>query len=300
MIVLTACSGSWDITNFGTVKYETNTYEIYEEFESISMKTDTADIVFAPSDDEVCRVVCYEEKNIKHSAVVADGALSIDAVDTRKWYEHISIGFESAKITVYLPKSEYSSLCIEESTGDIEIPNDFRFESIDLSLSTGDVLCRASVAKAVKISLSTGDVRVEGISAESLAISVSTGDVTASDIKCAGDVSISVSTGRSYLTDIACKSVISNGSTGEIFMTRVIASEKFSVWRSTGDVSFDGCDASEISVTTDTGDVSGTLLSDKVFITTTDTGDIEVPNSVSGGRCEITTDTGDIRISVGK
>ena len=49
---------------------------------------------------------------------------------------------------------------------------------------------------------------------------------------------------------------------------------------------------------TDTGDVKGSLLSEKIFIPTTDTGDVDVPKTVTGGRCEITTDTGDIKITV--
>ena len=68
--------------------------------------------------------------------------------------------------------------------------------------------------------------------------------------------------------------------------------------RSTGDVTFTDADASEITVQTDTGDVSGSLLTEKVFITETDTGKVSVPNTVTGGRCKITTDTGDIRITV--
>jgi len=40
------------------------------------------------------------------------------------------------------------------------------------------------------------------------------------------------------------------------------------------------------------------LLTDKVFITKTDTGSINVPDSITGGRCEIKTDTGDIKITV--
>ena len=58
----------------------------------------------------------------------------------------------------------------------------------------------------------------------------------------------------------------------------------------TGDVKFDACDASEISVKTDTGDVTGSLLTDKVFITNTDTGRVNVPQTATGGRCEIITD----------
>ena len=81
-------------------------------------------------------------------------------------------------------------------------------------------------------------------------------------------------------------------------MNKGIASENFSVKRSTGNVKFNDCDAAEIYVKTDTGDVTGSLLSDKVFIANSDTGRIDVPKTVTGGRCEIDTDTGDIRITV--
>ena len=39
-------------------------------------------------------------------------------------------------------------------------------------------------------------------------------------------------------------------------------------------------------------------LSDKVFLTETDTGKVDVPKSITGGRCEITTDSGDITVEV--
>ena len=39
-------------------------------------------------------------------------------------------------------------------------------------------------------------------------------------------------------------------------------------------------------------------MSDKIFLVSSDTGDIDVPRSVTGGRCEVDTDTGDIRLSV--
>ena len=51
-------------------------------------------------------------------------------------------------------------------------------------------------------------------------------------------------------------------------------------------------------IETDTGDVDGTLLSDKLFLTETSTGDIRVPNTADGGICDIKTDTGDIKIAI--
>lgn len=288
----------WDFHTLSTVKFETNTYQISENFSDISIKTETADILFETSDDGICKVVCYEMENEKHSAVVQDGTLTINVVNEREWYEYISITIGTPKITVYLPEAEYASLFIKESTGDIKIPKDLRFESIDISASTGNVKNYASASDIIKIKTSTGDIRVEDLSANTLDLSVSTGKVIAESVTCEGDVKINVSTGGTQLTDVACKAIISNGSTGYISLKNVLAAEKFSIKRSTGNVKLDDCDAAEIFVKTDTGNVTGSLLTDKVFITKTDIGSIDVPKTTTGGKCEINTDTGDIKIKV--
>ena len=81
-------------------------------------------------------------------------------------------------------------------------------------------------------------------------------------------------------------------------MKNVIAEDKFDIERSTGDVKFEKCDAAELFIETDTGSVKGSLLTEKIFLVETDTGSIEVPKSVSGGRCEIETDTGNVKIGI--
>ncbi len=289
---------NWDFTKLSTVKYETNEYEIHEPVQNISIVSDTADIVFVPSENAKSSVVCYEQKNMKHAVTVKDSTLVIDIQDTRKWYEHIGITLGTPKITVSIPQGEYGALSIQSSTGNVEIPTNFKLEGMDIAVSTGDVTCLASASEQIKIKTSTGDIRVENVSADALALSVSTGKVIAQTISCEGDVTIDVSTGDAELTDIACKSVTSTGSTGHIALKNVIATETFSIERNTGDVLFDGCDAAEIFVKTSTGRVKGTLLTEKVFITETGTGDVDVPKTVSGGKCEIATGTGDIQIDI--
>lgn len=288
----------WDFTKISTVKYEINNYEIHEAYQNITIVTDTADIQFVPTEGTVTSVECHEQKNLKHSVMVSDGTLIIELVDTRKWYECIGIGFGNSKMTVTIPQGEYGALSIKSSTGDMEIPKEFKFESMDITASTGDVTNYAPATESMKIKTSTGDIRVEDVSAGSLALSVSTGKVTITDVTCEGDVSIRVSTGDSKLTDVACKSVTSSGDTGKLTMTNVIAAEQFSIERDTGDVKLDGCDAAEIYVKTSTGDVTGTLLSEKIFVTQTSTGNVKVPACVTGGKCSITTSTGDIRITI--
>lgn len=288
----------WDFSKLSTGKYETNTYEISEEFSNLSMNTDTADIIFALSDDGKCRVECYEEEKAKHSVAVQENTLVIKMIDEKSWYDYIGINFGSPKITVYLPKAEYTSLFINGSTGDIEIPKNFKFEGVDISLSTGDVNFFVSASKLIKIKASTGNICVENTSAGTLDLSASTGRITVSNVICGGDANINVSTGRTNLNNIECKNLTSSGDTGDISLNNVIAAEKFSIKRSTGDVRFGGSDAAEILVETDTGDVTGTFLSEKTFFVETDTGSVDVPESITGGRCEITTDTGDIELDI--
>ena len=269
MLTMTACSSR---------DYETNVHEINEEFNNISIKTDTADIDFVSADDGMCKVVCYEEAKERHSIEVQNGTLTINLVNDKKRFDYIGFNIDSPKITIYLPKAEYSSLVIEGSTGDIEILRNFVFNNIDVSLSTGNVKCYASAVETIKIVANTGDIYMESISASSIDLTVSTGRVTVSDI--------------------VCKNFTSQGDTGDISLKNVISTEKISIERETGDVTLEASDAAEIFITTDTGNVKGSLLTDKVFITKTDTGRINVPNSITGGRCEITTDTGNIKISI--
>lgn len=298
LLSVAVIAAGFDFSKFGEDRNETNRYEIKEEFDDISIKTDTANVIFVLSDDESCKVVCYEEKNRKHSVSVTDGVLNINVTDTRKWYEYLLWGFVSQKITVYLPAKEFSSLIIKEGTGDIVIPKEIRFNSVDVSVGTGNVKCYADVTESISITTSTGDVYVENVATGRLNVAVSMGRITASNVSCEGDVLIAVSTGTAVASDIRCKNLTSTGSTGNILLQNVVATYRFSITRSTGDVNLDACDAAEIYIETSTGSVRGTLLSDKNFITNSATGTIDVPKTATGGLCEINTGTGDIRIQI--
>ena len=287
----------WDFSAFGA-KYETKAVDVDEGFRNLTIRADTEDIAFIPSDNGTCRVVFYERENRRHTASVHDGTLLIEGTDTEKWHEHFTLfSTGSPRITVYLPQNDYASLYIEEDTGDIVMPADFRFESAEIAGGTGDVEWYSSSGQ-VQMELSTGEIRIEDIFAEKLELSVSTGRVEVRSVACAGDVSVNVSTGKTTMSDVTCKRFCSTGSTGDVFLENVIVSEGVTIERSTGDVRFERCDAAELSIQTDTGDVSGSLLSDKVFIARSDTGGIDVPQTITGGKCEISTDTGDIDIVI--
>ncbi|MBQ4119680.1 MAG: DUF4097 family beta strand repeat protein [Clostridia bacterium] len=291
---------NWDFMKLSTEKYETNTHEITEDFNNISINTDTANIIFALSDSGKCKVECYESKKSKHSVITKDDTLIIKTTNKRNWYDYVGIHFGSPKITIFLPKAKYSVLSINQDTGDILLPKYFKFASADILSSTGDVNFFASASKPVKIKTSTGHISVKDSSVKALDLTASTGDIIISNVTCKKDINIRLSTGETDLTDIKCKNLKACASTGNITLKNVISQETFSIKTSTGNVKFDHSDAKEIFTETDTGNVVGSLLKDKIFITSTDTGRVDVPKTVSGGKCEIITDTGDIKITVNK
>ena len=349
--------------------------DIIGDFTDVHISVDTADVDFVLTSDDSCSIKAYDRKKIRYAVSVENGTLNIKTVDERKWFERI-FSFGGASLTVYLPKSEYVSLTIDASTGDITIPKDFKLGSLDIELSTGDTEIYSSVTDYARVKGSTGDVTVKDISCGSLEVKISTGATTLSGVTASGNIDIECSTGYTAITDVSCnnltsvgdtgdvkatnitasenisierstgevdideinasgnlsvetdtgkitvsdadclnlelqvttgkcnlsgincQSLKSTGDTGDIDMTNLIATDKINIERSTGDVRFNRCDASELEVETDTGDVKGTLLSEKVFITSTDTGKIKVPETTTGGKCKITTSTGNIKIEI--
>lgn len=288
----------FDFSKLDTLEYESNTYEISETFDAISIDVETTDIEFVRSTDNVCRIECFEHKKVKHSASVQDGILNIESIDTRRWYDHISITFRDPKVTVYLPTDMYKSLSVDTHTGDLLIPSDFSFESISLSGSTSDVECFASVSGLIKMTTHTGDITLGSLNAGEIVLSATTGNIVMSFVTVNGTIDAETDTGKLTLSDITCASLSTESSTGNTTLKNAVAMSSMSLETDTGDVSFESSDADTITVNTGTGDVTGTLLSEKVFITDTSTGNINTPKTVNGGKCEITTVTGDIDIEI--
>lgn len=309
----------WDFTLLEWEEEQMKQKIIEQSFESILITDDTTDIRILPSSDGRVSLQTYEKKNITHTVAVEDGTLKIELVDHRKWYQRISFfNFSKQEILLYLPKENYKSLVAQTNTGDVGIAcGEFTLERIEVTTDTGDVRCFSPAtqdiciktdtgdvecftlsAQDISVTTDTGDIDLFEVNANSLTLSVRTGDIELKEIECEGKIQLQLTTGDTDLSRVRCASLLSKGNTGDIELSDVIASGTFHIERSTGDVTFHSSDASEIYVTTDTGDVKGTLLTEKIFLTKTDTGNIRVPDTVSGGRCQIQTDTGDIILSL--
>ena len=288
----------WDFMQLNTTEFKTNTHLISESFNNINIESSTANIIFVPSKDSTCQVVCIESANERHLVNVENQTLSISVTNEKKWYDYVGIINTSPQLTIYLPETQYNQLSIVENTGDIKIPKDFYFESMNITTSTGDIDNKASAAKDIKLTVSSGDIIIDSISANTMNFSVSTGEIIGDSLTCEENLTITVGSGFTTLTNVTCDSLTTTGNTGNLSLKNVIAADKISIERSTGDVNFDKSDATELFIQTDTGHVKGSLLTDKIFSIDTSTGDIDVPKSLSGGACEVKTSTGDVKITI--
>lgn len=291
-------SVGFDFKKLGTVRFQTNTYTVGEDFDCIEIQEYTADVTFAVSADGTCSVVCHEPEKTSHIVRVEDGALRIDAEDQSDWTGFMDLSFESRKMTVYLPKTAFASLTLKTATGDVTIPAELTFDRVEITASTADVRCNATVSGKLSIHTGTGDIALEGTSAGAIECGVTTGHIRMANVSCKGDVYAKVSTGKLIVNGLTCGSLKTEGSTGDVQLQNVVASGSLSIKRSTGDVHFVNSDAAEIRVVTSTGDVTGTLRTAKIFTVKTSTGDVNVPASAAGGKCEIKTSTGDVSIGI--
>lgn len=326
LVGLTACKQQF------TIQEHTFT----DAVENIAIDSQTADIEILPATDGQCRVISPEYESLYYKVGVQEGTLTVALEDTRKWYQYPLFNFELPTLTVYLPETEYKTLSVDASTGDIEISKELQFENVSIDLSTGDADCEALVTESIKIETSTGDIEVENatvksmeltattgdievksVRSEDITVNVSTGAVNLEDITCvnltsegntgkfsannvqaSGTTDVKRTTGNTSLFNITCANLISTADTGDLIMDNVVASGSFTIERTTGNVTFNACDAAEIEVETSTGSVTGTLLSDKIFIVRSNTGRIDVPETITGGKCKITTTTGRIEIEI--
>ena len=275
----------------------TKTYEIADNFNNIDFDIQTADVKFEKSDDGKNKAICVENKYVANEFKVENNTLKVSSKENRKWYEFMLFNFTSYKITLYLVNTEFENLNTESSTGNLEIPKEFKFKNVKMNMSTGHISFKGQVEDKLNISASTGKIDVDGINANDVLVKASTGDITLNNMMLKNNVTASASTGDIKFVNVKAKNITISTSTGDIDLVKSIAEEHMELSASTGHIHFDEADAKSIKAKTSTGKIYGVLNTPKTFYATSDTGKISVPKT-TGGECEITTHTGSITITI--
>lgn len=224
--------------------------------------------------------------------------LSTNKMETRRHvlaadFKDISIRAVTADVTV-LPATDGKaavvcteqahvrhSVSVEDGTLVIQVKDTrkwYHHIGIHLGSPAITVYLPAGEYGDVSVKATTGDIRIRDLTAKAIGLSVTTGDAE--------------------LTDIACARLSLDTTTGSAKLKNVVAADSLKLHATTGDVTFQSCDAKHISVEATTGDVSGTLRTGKIFDVQTTTGDIDIPSSTGEGECRIRLVTGDVKLNI--
>lgn len=225
----------WDFSKLSTTKYELNSYDISEAFENISIDTDTADIIFLLSGNGEYKVECFEEKKAKHEVKIENGTLVINEKEEKAWYDYINIGFGAPKITIFLPKAEFDSITVKESTGDISFSK-LSIKNIDLTLSTGDIFLSDIKCENLITKGSTGEVELKKVIASNkFNIKRSTGDIELTDCD-AAEIFIKTDTGDVEGSLLSHKIFVTETNTGRVSVPKTSTGGKCEITTNTGDI----------------------------------------------------------------
>lgn len=270
----------FDFGRMNTLHFVTNTYTVHDTFTNISIKDAECDVRLVLTEGGTCTVECRESDKIYNTVAVENGTLTVRRVDSRRWYEHIGVyWWGKMEVTVYLPQAEYNSLSAVSVSGNVEIPEGFSFQKAEARSTSGSVRFAAAVEGDLYVKTVSGSVRVEGAAPKTLTVQSTSGRLT--------------------LTDVTCQSMEAESTSGSIVFSDTLASGHMRIKSVSGAVELRRCDADTLWIKTTSGRVWGTLLTEKIFITNTTSGRVNVPQSASGGKCEVKTTSGSIEFKIG-
>ena len=285
----------------GTMEPVTNTYTVTDRFTNIKVWGAECDVRLVPSEDNTCAVLCHETDRITHTVTVKNGTLTIERTDNRKWYEHIGFTWSywgPMEVIVSLPERAYGDLYVRTASGEVEIPSDFSFDRAEVDGTSGNVRFTAAVKGAARLKTVSGDIKAGGMSPETLTATSTSGDITLDAIAVSGAFACKTVSGWQTIRDLTCRGATLNTTSGDVTVSDLIASENIRMEAVSGRLSLARCDADTLWLKTVSGDVTGTLRTEKVFVTHTTSGSVRVPDSTSGGTCEVKTVSGSIHLAV--
>ncbi len=292
----------FDYRNLNTTTAEVKTYIMEQAFENIDIHSLSNNVEFSVADGEQCKVVCTETARTACAVSVENGTLTVTQKDTRRWYEHFGMYWESddtpeMKIEVFLPlQQEYRDLSVSTQSGNVFVGEVFAFETADVSTTSGNIsfgcvannislhstsgniTCqKISMAISLEAETTSGNVELSKISTVDLSAKTTSGDLNLFELYATGDVDLESTSGASRLEDVTAKS--------------------FTITTTSGDIELKYADAEELDIESSSGNVTGYLRTEKKFEISTTSGEVDVPGSrINAGRCTVKTTSGDISL----
>lgn len=157
-------------------KLEKLEYTVVDEFDSIDLNVDVADIVIKEGEEFAIEYELYEGSKYE----VRNNTLYVDKYKGKQINIGLNMGTKDAYLTIYIPKDkEINIKNIEVDMGDVKIINgsDWKINNINIDADMGDIEIEGKVEGKIDIEADMGDVDIKGYLQCDISVGADMGDV---------------------------------------------------------------------------------------------------------------------------
>lgn len=197
------------------------------DIKKINLEFKASDLnVFFTEDDEI-RVVQYSYKDLEENQLFEVNKTSSSVTineNTKPRFYLFYIGFMNQTVyDVYIPKSFKESLEIKAVSGDVEVNESLKFESLIISSTSGDIKMGDIEAKSIQIESISGDIKLQNLIDDDLRLKSVSGDIRVESAK--GKIEAKTTSGTIEIKEIE----------GNVELTSVSGDVKSDDFKVTGD-----------------------------------------------------------------
>jgi DUF4097 and DUF4098 domain-containing protein YvlB len=183
----------------GTVTFSQKQYTVDSgKVKAIKIADTNNSIELTRSEGQDIVITYYEsDKDRYEIGLGADGKLSMQYVDDRKWYEHIEInwGRQDTHVTVALPEGFRSDLELTTVNGSVTAENQMA-DRLRAATTNGDIRLQGVNATGVaEVSTVNGQVALSDLAADSLTARSMNGQVQVNGVSVSASVDMSTTNG---------------------------------------------------------------------------------------------------------
>lgn len=140
---------------------------VKDEFITIEVSSENADVEIIPTDDSVAKVKLVtkgiEDRKFNFTADVEGKTLSVTLKD--EWFFHFGFYPQSHHLIVFLPKKQYKSMEIENGNGRVQVEQ-MKVDNVQVTLINGEAELTTIAAKTVKVESNNGRIQLNDVYGE--------------------------------------------------------------------------------------------------------------------------------------
>jgi DUF4097 and DUF4098 domain-containing protein YvlB len=261
--------GGWSNMAFGFgTRYDVN--EIKEinfgNARKIEIRTTSTDTNIVPSNSNEVKasltgyVLTTNPKSVPSLEISQSGDV-ITIVEKRENMNIIGFYSSNTKLDIDIPKGFDGHVVYNGTSGNLSVTQ-FKLESLDAQLSSGDILLKnISLKNDLYASSTSGNVTIQEISSDNVVLKSTSGDKKLTAITATGDIEIKAHSGNTRIEDITCSKISEECTSGDITVNKITA-DLFQITSHSGNVVLKELDgAAKIDATS--GNIEVNALSPK-------------------------------------